>query len=62
MLNPMNNEPPNDKTPDLKHLVMQLNMGEGGTSVIVPIVAAELADSSHLSKSIPIDLCTIEVI
>lgn len=29
---------------DIKHSVMQLNMGEGKTSVIVPLLAAKLAD------------------
>lgn len=31
---------------DLGHAVMQLNMGEGKSSVIIPIVAAALADSA----------------
>ncbi|KAK8143751.1 hypothetical protein G3M48_006813 [Beauveria asiatica] len=33
-----------------KNAVMQLNMGEGKSSVIVPIVAAHLADSSRLVR------------
>lgn len=40
--------------PDGKHSVMQLNMGEGKTSVIVPIVAAELANGEQL--------CTVTVL
>lgn len=39
---------------DGKHSVMQLNMGEGKTSVIVPIVAAELANGEQL--------CTVTVL
>eukprot|EP00117_Sycon_ciliatum_P029269 scpid2142/ scgid2245/ len=35
-----------------KHAVMQLNMGEGKTSVILPIIAAELADSHALVRVI----------
>jgi hypothetical protein len=36
--------------PDDKNAVMQLNMGEGKSSVIVPIVAAFLADASRLLR------------
>ncbi|KAK3323063.1 hypothetical protein B0H66DRAFT_515810 [Apodospora peruviana] len=36
--------------PDMKNSVMQLNMGEGKSSVIVPIVAAALADGSRLVR------------
>ncbi|KFA75787.1 hypothetical protein S40288_09660, partial [Stachybotrys chartarum IBT 40288] len=36
--------------PDKKNAVMQLNMGEGKSAVIVPIVAAALADSSRLVR------------
>ena len=35
---------------DGKHSVMQLNMGEGKTSVIMPIIAAELADGGSLVR------------
>ncbi|KAJ2973916.1 hypothetical protein NQ176_g6330 [Zarea fungicola] len=38
--------------PDGKNAVMQLNMGEGKSSVIVPIVAAHLADGSRLVRVI----------
>lgn len=41
-------DPP--KCKDSKHSVMQLNMGEGKTSVIVPIVAAKLANQDHLCQ------------
>ncbi|KAK2057683.1 hypothetical protein LY76DRAFT_606052 [Colletotrichum caudatum] len=36
--------------PSAKNTVMQLNMGEGKSSVIVPIVAAALADRSRLIR------------
>ena len=36
--------------PDGKNCVMQLNMGEGKSSVIVPIVAAALADGNRLMR------------
>lgn len=36
--------------PDGNNAVMQLNMGEGKSSVIVPIVAASLADSNRLVR------------
>jgi hypothetical protein len=36
--------------PDGKNSVMQLNMGEGKSSVIVPIVAAALADGENLVR------------
>ncbi|KAK1992439.1 hypothetical protein LX36DRAFT_704109 [Colletotrichum falcatum] len=36
--------------PSAKNAVMQLNMGEGKSSVIVPIVAAALADRSRLIR------------
>lgn len=42
-------EPPNNN-----HSVMQLNMGEGKTSMIVPMVAAELANGNQL--------CTVTVL
>ena len=35
-----------------KHAAMQLNMGEGKTSVIMPIIAAELANKSNLVRLI----------
>ncbi|KAI1633478.1 hypothetical protein F4809DRAFT_623049 [Biscogniauxia mediterranea] len=38
--------------PDSKNAVMQLNMGEGKSSVIVPIVAAHLADGKKLVRVI----------
>ncbi|KAK1980119.1 hypothetical protein LZ30DRAFT_595422 [Colletotrichum cereale] len=38
--------------PSAKNAVMQLNMGEGKSSVIVPIVAAALADRSRLVRII----------
>ncbi|KAF2866821.1 hypothetical protein BDV95DRAFT_611492 [Massariosphaeria phaeospora] len=38
--------------PDRKNAVMQLNMGEGKSSVIVPIVAAALADGTKLTRVI----------
>ncbi|KAI0595401.1 hypothetical protein F4775DRAFT_605075 [Biscogniauxia sp. FL1348] len=38
--------------PDGKNAVMQLNMGEGKSSVIVPIVAAHLADGNKLVRVI----------
>ncbi|CAG9949486.1 unnamed protein product [Clonostachys rosea f. rosea IK726] len=41
--------PPNS---DKKNVVMQLNMGEGKSSVIVPIVAAALGDGSNLVRII----------
>eukprot|EP00117_Sycon_ciliatum_P000832 scpid1751/ scgid6742/ len=37
---------------DEEHAVMQLNMGEGKTSVIMPIIAAELADGDALVRLI----------
>jgi len=36
--------------PEMKNAVMQLNMGEGKSSVIVPIVAAALADGERLVR------------
>ncbi|WYZ41960.1 hypothetical protein EsH8_V_000855 [Colletotrichum jinshuiense] len=36
--------------PSAKNAVMQLNMGEGKSSVIVPIVAAALADASRIVR------------
>ena len=33
-----------------KHIVVQLNMGEGKTSVILPVIAAELADGQSLVR------------
>ncbi|KAK0715939.1 hypothetical protein B0H67DRAFT_645624 [Lasiosphaeris hirsuta] len=36
--------------PGMKNSVMQLNMGEGKSSVIVPIVAAALANGKHLVR------------
>ncbi|VUC25177.1 unnamed protein product [Clonostachys rosea] len=39
-------------TKDKKNAVMQLNMGEGKSSVIVPIVAAALANGSNLVRII----------
>ncbi|CAH0002510.1 unnamed protein product [Clonostachys byssicola] len=44
----MENPPNNDKN----NAVMQLNMGEGKSSVIVPIVAAALANGSNLVRII----------
>ena len=41
-----------ESPPDGKNAVMQLNMGEGKSSVIVPFVAASLADSSRLVRVI----------
>jgi hypothetical protein len=38
--------------PDQQNSVMQLNMGEGKSSVIVPMVAAALADGSRLARVI----------
>ena len=38
--------------PNGKNAVMQLNMGEGKSSVIVPVVAAHLADGSRLVRVI----------
>ena len=35
-----------------RNAVMQLNMGEGKSSVIIPIVAAALADASRLVRVI----------
>lgn len=40
------------KPPDGNNAVMQLNMGEGKSSVIVPIVAAALADGKQLLRVI----------
>ncbi|XP_055297736.1 uncharacterized protein LOC129566134 [Sitodiplosis mosellana] len=40
-------EPPKKPGVDAKHSVMQLNMGEGKTAVIVPILAAILADGNQ---------------
>lgn len=37
---------------DIKHAVMQLNMGEGKTAVIVPILAAKLADGTQACQII----------
>lgn len=39
--------PPRDQTP---HSVMQLNMGEGKTSVIVPILASILSDGEKVCQ------------
>lgn len=36
--------------PNGKNVTMQLNMGEGKSSIIVPIIAAELADGSRLVR------------
>ncbi|XP_065194826.1 uncharacterized protein LOC135826118 [Sycon ciliatum] len=41
-----------EKAQNQLHAVMQLNMGEGKTSVILPIIAAELADSESLVRII----------
>ena len=41
-----------EKAQNQQHAVMQLNMGEGKTSVILPIIAAELADSESLVRII----------
>ncbi|XP_031629745.1 uncharacterized protein LOC116344981 [Contarinia nasturtii] len=38
---------PEKSSDDTKHSVMQLNMGEGKTAVIVPIVASRLANNKH---------------
>jgi hypothetical protein len=38
--------------PDQRNSVMQLNMGEGKSSVIVPMVAAAVADGSRLARVI----------
>lgn len=38
--------------PDSQNSVMQLNMGEGKSSVIIPIVASYLADKTHLVRVI----------
>ncbi|KAG4070394.1 hypothetical protein HA402_006536 [Bradysia odoriphaga] len=40
-------EPPKRKGVDATHSVMQLNMGEGKTAVIVPILAVALADGQQ---------------
>ncbi|XP_055310984.1 uncharacterized protein LOC129573874 [Sitodiplosis mosellana] len=44
MMNPSQNEGADDKK---KHSVMQLNMGEGKTAVIAPIIAAVLANGKQ---------------
>ena len=38
------------KPPSNKNTALQLNMGEGKSSVIVPIVAATLADGKQLAR------------
>lgn len=43
----MINPPAPDGSSNAKHSVMQLNMGEGKTAVIVPILAAVLADGTQ---------------
>lgn len=42
--------PPQPNGTDANHWVMQLNMGEGKTTVIVPILAAILADSTQICQ------------
>lgn len=44
MINPMTDDS------DCRHAVMQLNMGEGKTSVIVPILAAHLANGKQVCQ------------
>lgn len=48
----MMNPPPiqNATTDDAKHSVMQLNMGEGKTSVIIPMLAATLANGNQFCQ------------
>ena len=36
-------------------MMMQLNMGEGKTSVIMPMVISRLADGSQLARTIVLD-------
>lgn len=42
--------PPTQGANDARHLAMQLNMGEGKTSVIIPMLAAVLANGSQVCQ------------